>query len=63
MKAKEKAQEYFNKVKEVIASKYQEHDVDTLKAVALIVANEVLFETDWRDAAYWQEVKEEIEKL
>jgi hypothetical protein len=24
--------------------------------------NEVLFETDWRDAGYWQEVKEEIEK-
>jgi hypothetical protein len=34
-----------------------------VKTCALICAEELLYETDWRDAAYWQEVIEEIKKL
>jgi hypothetical protein len=38
-------------------------DLREAKECALICAEELLYQTDWRDAAYWQEVIEEIKKL
>jgi hypothetical protein len=33
------------------------------KQCALIAVDELIKETDWSEADYWQEVKQEIEKL
>jgi hypothetical protein len=52
-KAKELVDKFYNEVK------YMER----AKQCAIISVDELIKETDWSEADYWQEVKQEIEKL
>jgi hypothetical protein len=53
---KEKAKEFFRKYFKLI-----EHD--TAKKCALIAVDEIIEECVWDWTEYWEEVKQEIEKL
>jgi hypothetical protein len=67
MKPKEKAED--------LVSKFISHtlifdegagwleDKDEAKQCALIAVDELIEHTDWTEVNYWQEVKQEIEKL
>jgi homoserine trans-succinylase len=57
MTSKEKAIQLVNKFYNEV--KYMER----AKQCALIAVDELIKETDWSEADYWQEVKQEIEKL
>lgn len=61
MTAKAKAKELVEKFKQV-----NEDYIDRYQSIpcALIAVDElILYAKDWDDAAYWEEVKQEIEKL
>lgn len=62
MTAKEKAKELFDKYQDAGSKWY----VDTTKKYALIAVDEILNQFKWRPSigsSFWQEVKQEIEKL
>jgi hypothetical protein len=64
MTPKEKAEELFQKYYNNYG--YYGIPVDAIKnskQCALIAVDELIKETDWSEAEYWQEVKKEIEKL
>lgn len=86
MTPKEKANELIEKAKKASSYQYQEyagahytwfeHDIDTLRLIALITVEEILKilptneyledlgkNIENREKVYWQEVKQEIEKL
>lgn len=70
MTPKEKAQELFFKFRPVIAGKQfltgfvlMSEAKELTKQCALIAIDELIEETDWSEINYWQEVKQEIEKL
>jgi hypothetical protein len=68
MKAKDKAKELVDRYAELsIVTTYNGNDEKEIsKQCALIAVDEILTELHWRSKSrcdYWQEVKQEIEKL
>ena len=64
MTAKEKANELVDKYRNTIMSFLSDNMKDmNAKKCALIAVDLLVKETDWTEASYWQEVKQEIEKL
>lgn len=62
MTPKEKAEELIDKIHDAI----DEHSYCTFpscKKAALIAVDELIEHTDWTEVDYWQQVKQEIEKL
>ena len=62
MTPKEKAKELFNKFYMAIPSDEMGKCYESSKQCALIAVNEILNEPDSSEG-YWQEVKQELEKL
>ena len=72
MTTKEKALElywkYYNRIEHTLSEEYSEHENFLCKECALIAVDELIKEGFFADgyynrAAFWQEVKQEIEKL
>jgi len=66
MTPKERAVELFKKfycMPNNSKSRIKNIEFDTAKKCALIAVEEIIKETDWTEASYWKEVKQEIEKL
>ena len=72
MTPKEKALElywkYYNRIEHTLSEEYSEHETFLCKQCALILVDELITEGFFTDgyynrAAFWQEVKQEIEKL
>ena len=63
MEAKDKAIELFEKMYNKIQPDELGKDQESAKQCALIAVDELIKETDWSEANYWQEVKQEINKL
>ena len=74
MKPKEKALslwwEFYHKIEHTLSDEYSIHENFITKQCALIVVDEILEAIDWHNFEvpndeiwYWQEVKQEIEKL
>ena len=72
MTPKEKAQElflkYYNRIEHTLSIEYVGYDWDIAKTCALIAVDEILdmvkhTPIEFIETDYWQEVKQEIEKL
>ena len=61
MTAKEKAIELVDKYEFVYIQNYT--SMFEVKQCALIAVDELIKETDWSEAEYWEEVKQEISQL
>ena len=61
MTPKEKAKELIDKYQFVYIQNYT--SMFEVKQCALIAVDELIKETDWSEAEYWQEVKQEIQQL
>ena len=64
MEAREKAKDLFDKFYYLFPEKHRiDFGYKESKQCALIAVDELIKETDWSEINYWQEVKQEIEKL
>ena len=65
----EKANELVDKIYYIIGKNYSKGDgfslqlTEEAKQCALVTVDELIIHTDWHEVNYWQEVKQEIEKL
>ena len=67
MTPKEKAEKlvwiYYHKIEHIISDEYSQGDWEIVKQCALIAVDEVMSALMGYDFYYWNEVKQEIDKL